>query len=175
MAKKKKLWPGASVWHKLLQPGGFQLEKPSLKFFHFLHFMCTHQCLCSSNNPCLHFVYGVANASSVWKTGSSLRQSSQNGIKGPQQHLSLGLSSPSANRTLQQSGKPLQWLQGDRTSPWMQFGTLCSEAELLMQQQERWWSIKHHWDSGTEIHQKQSLPELEVNSSWWLCFSVCVW
>lgn len=62
----------------------------------------------------------MANASSVWKTGSSLKQSSQDGMEEPQQHLSLGLSSP---RTLQQSGKPLQWVEGDRTTLCIQFGT----------------------------------------------------
>lgn len=78
-------------------------------------------------------------------------QSSQNGMKGAQQHLSLGLSSPSASRTLQQSGEPLQGLEGDRTTPCIQFGTPGSEAELLMQQQERSWSLKHPWDNVTEI------------------------
>lgn len=40
---------------------------------------------------------------------------------------------------------------GGQDNPPVQFGTTQSEGELLMHQQERSWSLKHHWDNVTEI------------------------
>lgn len=167
----------ASVWQKLLQPEGFQLEKPSLKVLHFLHFMCTRQCLCISNNLCLYFIYGLANASSVWKKGSSPQQSSQNGMKGLQQHLSLGLSS-----------LPVQ------TGPSSSQGNLCSGLRGTGQPPSPIWDrLQWGWAADASAREvvvpktplgqgDRDLAEavssregLQVNCSWWLCFCVRVW